>query len=255
MKARVSVVQEPESALSPLACDAVTGLVGAFAWASLVAWRLGTAVPRLHVFVAVLGCSAATLAPLLAIGRGARPMSLNVQSILAGAVLATGPLSVFGAQLGEKTHHRALGAVTYAFAALLIVALCSAMARRCLSLAVVTPRSKGSRWPTVARSALAVVAALSLVSLVVPLRSAVGVALSRSASEAIGDGLVGVVLVGAGMLVPRWPVSSREARRAFTAFVVAVALGGVVVARDAGIRGALLSRAPAALGPGWLLGG
>jgi hypothetical protein len=74
-----------------------------------------------------------------------------MKGIIFGTLAASGPVALLGALLKEKTHHRQLGAVTFAIAALLVIAIGVAAARPATS-----PSSP--RW---IRTGVAVMACLS----------------------------------------------------------------------------------------------
>lgn len=88
-------------------------------------------------FLVVSAASALGLAALLA---AVRPLSVAGRGALVGLGLATAPLYVLGKVLKATTHHRPLGAVTFAFLALFVLAAAVTLAIR-----IVGARSDSSR--------------------------------------------------------------------------------------------------------------
>jgi len=185
-----------------LALAAVCG----FSTAALVCAR--SASP-LATFCVVSGATALCLLPLLASVDSVRAQSRGVLAALVGVGLATGPLSVLGRVLKSTTHHRPLGAVTFAFLALFVVLGALSCTLRLLLL-------RPSR-------------AIERVLLVLSLVSGVSVLLPLILSPSTRGGVVDVALaLGSGalaLLVP-WPERVRaHAERAgpwLWAFVVIV---------------------------------
>jgi hypothetical protein len=167
---------------SALGFAAVCGvLTAAFAFARSSA--------PLAAFCAVSGATALCLAPLLGSLGTLRVQSRGVYAAVVGFGLATGLLSVLGRVLKNTTHHRPLGAVTFAFLSLFVVLGALALSFR-VSFASRPPRALGR--------VLAGVAFLSVLALLIPL--------IRSPSTRAGVADVALAL-GSGAvfsLVP-WP--------------------------------------------------
>ena len=85
------------------------------------------------VWLALAAASASLLGPLLAGISYAKPMTGALYSALTALGLSALPLALFAAKLEEATHHRPLGAVTFACVALLLVLLSAGFALRVVS--------------------------------------------------------------------------------------------------------------------------
>lgn len=84
------------------------------------------------VWVAALGLYGMLLGVLAAALRMARPLPRHFPALLLGLGFAFGPLAQFGTLLVKQTHHRPLGAATYAVTALAVIAIGWAVASRVL---------------------------------------------------------------------------------------------------------------------------
>jgi len=149
-------------------------------------------------WLVLAGAAALVLGPALGgIARG-RPLSDGVCAALAGLGLSTLPLAVFANRLQISTHHRPLGAVTFAIAALVMTALALAVALRWLDWArSANAASRRSVW---ARRALASAA------LAGPLLLALMLATTAAGRHGLFDvtlclGLAALALLG------RWPAA------------------------------------------------
>jgi hypothetical protein len=94
-------------------------------------------------YVALAGCASLSLFLLclgLGVPRTAAPPGAWSRALTLGAGLALAPLAGFAYALQVATHHRPLGAATFALGALLVVALCVLLARSALQLAQERPR-------------------------------------------------------------------------------------------------------------------
>lgn len=89
----------------------------------------------LSVWLTLAAASAALLGPLLAGIACAKPVNGALFSALTGLGLSALPLAVLAAKLKEATHHRPLGAVTFACIALLLVLLATGFSVRVVSWA------------------------------------------------------------------------------------------------------------------------
>jgi hypothetical protein len=152
----------------------------------------------------------------------ARPLAVSVRAVLIGVGLAALPLAKLAAQLKLTTHHRPLGAVTFAVLALLFCFITVAVAARVLSATETNPSATGR----IARPALFALAVLGPLALLV----------RAAASPELRPGLFDVAFgLGSGALlglVP-WPAKSRQAAEAaalpiWAGLVVAGILTGLV---------------------------
>jgi hypothetical protein len=89
--------------------------------------------PALLVWLALSGSTAAVLGPLLASLRELRPVRRGLLAITLGIGLAAWPTAFLLSLLKSSTHHRPLGAVTFAFAAGFVLLAASAGALRLLT--------------------------------------------------------------------------------------------------------------------------
>jgi hypothetical protein len=110
--------------------------VAAAVLASLpAATRLLSAGAPVLALLLLIGGAALALGPLVALGRQARPLSRGLLACLVGAGWSLPVLLVLGRLIEQKTHHRPLGAATFAVLALIVVLGASTVAGRALSLA------------------------------------------------------------------------------------------------------------------------
>jgi len=166
------------------------GSPGGLVVASACALPIAFAVP------VVLGARQARSPEVPAPGHGARPSALRVAAVAAGLALPV--LSLLGGWLFSGTHHRPLGAVTFACAALIVLAGCAVLARRLVTL--------GRRGPLLAALVLAGAAALLLVG------RGIAEALARGGSFI--DGLLWLGLVIGASLLPSGAESGRASSEA-----------------------------------------
>jgi hypothetical protein len=123
----------PPSSAVGLGEGLLFGLPGGGILALPVALRVSGGVKEvLLVWLATLGLYGMLLAVLAASLRIARPLPRHTPALLVGLGFALGPLAMFGTLLSKHTHHRPLGAATYAVSAIIIVALAWALAARAL---------------------------------------------------------------------------------------------------------------------------
>ena len=113
---------------------------------------LQAGAPALAVLLGV-GGAALFLGPLVALGRQARPPAGGLLGGLIGVGASLPVLFVLGRVIEQKTHHRPLGAATFAVLSLLVVLGASIVISRALSLA----SSRRLAW-----TALAAVAVLAV---------------------------------------------------------------------------------------------
>jgi hypothetical protein len=223
-------------------------LMLACAWAAAVTLRLDGAAAVAPTALGALGCTALTLGVIAVILRRARPLSDGLRASVAGGALALGPLAFLGSMLATGTHHRALGGVTFAFAAAMLLAAAVVVAVRLGSIARGT-----SRVASTARGAMAVASAASLGWVLVSLASAFGPGAPAPARGAIVDAACCAALVFVTHAAPPWRLPSRGARAGAALWALAVLSGLIAVRVSDGVSAALAARAPVALGLGALV--
>lgn len=183
-----------------------------------------------------LGGAALVLGPLVALGRVARPFPRALSACLAGVALAAPIVAVLGHLIEQKTHHRPLGAATFAVLALGLALGSALLVGRVLSVL------------TAGRASLA---ALGLGLGVVVLIAAKAFTGAGAFSASLVDG---TLVVGLGLLGIALPLStSRE--RALERFGLplfgVLALACVVLSRTT--AGAIVGEVAPVLAPlnGW----
>ncbi|MFZ5895970.1 MAG: hypothetical protein ACOY0T_33245 [Myxococcota bacterium] len=197
--------------------------------AVVVALRAGGPATALLV---VCGATALLLAPLLASLSALRAATPALRAVWLGFGLAALPLSVLAKLLKVTTHHRPLGAVTFAFLALFVIAGWVAISLRVMTAAP-------PRWlPRL----LAVVAGLGAASLLMPL--------VRDPIARAGVFDVGVALGSAAVLVLLpWPEAARAlAQRLGPWLWATLVLVGLVSALGGAAAGSASPALAAALG-------
>ena len=163
----------PEATLgAPRYSDFAAGGLLAVAGALLVslpaALRADSAV--FGCWIALWGSTAMVLGPTAGALRTLRPLPPAAWAIPLGALLAAGPLMVFGELLERVTHHRPLGAVTFTLVGVGVLLAAIAVAARLLARARASD-SGSRRWRGVVAVAV-LVGALSIAAVGV---SAIGV--------------------------------------------------------------------------------
>jgi hypothetical protein len=137
------------------------GLPGGALLALPVAFRVSSGLDRaLLVWFAALGLHGMILGIFSAGLRVARPLPRRTPALLLGLGFSLGPLAALGTVLAKHTHHRPLGAATFAVAAGCVVIVAWALAARALS-SVHSPfkHRKQFGWGLVALGAFASLAA------------------------------------------------------------------------------------------------
>lgn len=177
----------PGRSQSTLAVDVAAGLVASGIWAVTVSHGPIGDVLRPHT--ALWGGAALFATPFVVLARRARPFSHRVVVALQGAALAALPTAIFGVGIISTTHHRALGAVTFAVAAVVLWAFAMAISAR-----LGHPSSdSGKAW------LLYVGVATSLGSLMLVLCS------GRTLPTGIGPAVtLAVALLAGAVAAPRW---------------------------------------------------
>jgi uncharacterized membrane protein len=234
--------------LEQLGQGVLLGLVASAVAATPGALRASDQAPLWACYLAALGGTASVIAPAAGGLRAARPFPAFTSSALYGLLLAIVPLIVLATLLKEKTHHRPLGAATFAVASLVVLAGAIAVAARLMNLA----RTGSHRQRTLSRFTLLFLAAASaLTSTLLLLRGFA--AMSPLARSALFDGalMLGLGFVAAVVRVPRVASVARLGRRTLPIAVVLWAAMLVVASlalRQHEPRSALETQAPALLG-------
>jgi hypothetical protein len=136
------------------------GLLAAAVLATVATLRATNAGASLvWVWVGVWGALSAVLGPLGAAVRRARPLPLAALSVPVGLAVAIAPLAFFARILKAGTHHRPLGAVTFAIISIVVLLIAIAFSARVI--AELTANRNTSRYRSV--RAVSVVAAAVLV--------------------------------------------------------------------------------------------
>jgi hypothetical protein len=193
------------------------------------------------VWLSLAGATASVLGPLLAARSTLRPAEPGLLAFAIGIGLAAGPVALLLSMLKSNTHHRPLGAVTFAFAAAIVTAV------TCIgTLRLQSGFQPESKFASPARFGLIVFALLGPLLLIVRLA---GEAQARSSLFDAGLAL-GVAAVA--LLVP-WPARLMTLAQRVGPLVWAAVVGiGFLSARAS--REAALEASPALLAPfTWLL--
>ena len=190
------------------------------------------------------------LAPAVGAARAARPLPRPAVGLPLGALFASGPLMLLATLIKAKTHHRPLGAATFAMLAAVLLVAAIIVAARLLSA------TEGKRpflaWGSIV--ILAVVSGAMMARLVQPALGAVGA--ESGLRAALFDGVLLVVL-GAAAVGLKVPDGLRNAARyAAPALWIGLALASaVVLRRSPDLVQAASEKAPVLLGLGAWLGG
>lgn len=232
----------------PLGADLARALVFALVWSSEVTARFSepSLWGRVSVLIAALGCTALTLGAVGIVTRGrapTRPRPRPLPVILAG-LLASGPVAKLARVLQGKTHHRALGGVTFALIAAAIVVAAAVVVRRVLG-----PPGRRARprfaWVGVSMTTTVVISAGVAMGPLVYELGAGGSAPGRWLAQ---DLAIGVVLSGLMVVLPRIELPSRVAVTVAAVWATAVGAGALLVASNMPLRAILSEHAPVALG-------
>ena len=186
------------------------------------------------------GGSALVLGPVAALARSARPMPPAVLAALAGSAAVSIPLAVFARLLHQNTHHRPLGAATFAVVALLLLVVASFTAWRALVWLQVS--SARGRVLAVSIFGTTTLVAVALLGLTGTAREWRGSVIDGALVLALLAGCVGLRLGDA------W--SSRLSRLAVPTWAL-LAAAGVILSRAA--IGLVVGQAAPVLSPlnGW----
>lgn len=197
----------------------------------------------LVVWAALAGASAVLLGPLLAALAQLRPLQTGLLAVALGLGLAAWPTALLLSALKSNTHHRPLGAVTFAFAAAVLALGASVAALRLLTW---FQRGRPSGFERGARTVLALLAAAGPLVLVLRLGA------SAQTRAPLFDASLALGLAALTQLIP-WPATFlRWAERLglpVWAGVVAVGLLSAHAASESAF-----AASPALLSPvAWLL--
>lgn len=198
---------------APLGMDALLGLAAAFLWVIVSAFRCnGFSLPWL-----LSGWAAAALVvvPFVVVLRRARFGTQRFSAAVYGALIAVLPCAIVGALLSARTHHRALGAVTFAFVAVGIWALGSALANRLQG----EHERSGRALP---RIVLQVSAAISVAAVVLMAGRRAG---ASGLSPVAMDAFIGCVLSVAAIRAPRVERPRWESVAGVLTWALVVAVG------------------------------
>ena len=199
--------------------------------------------PAVLVWLALTGASAAVLGPLLAALRELRPLGLGPIAVLLGLGLASWPLALLLAALKSNTHHRPLGAVTFAFGAAIVVIAASALALRLLTWFQPRPTNRMRHWGRVA---------LTLCATLGPLLLLLRLGGSPQTRVPLFDASLALGLSAVTMLVPWSERALRWAARVGPVAWMLIVAAGVFAARQSSELA--LEASPSLLAPFvWLL--
>lgn len=205
------------------------------------------ALPRVEgsvpaVWIGLAGGSALFLGPVLALARGALDPPSRLLGPLVGVALSAAPLSVFAAVLKATTHHRPLGAATFAVLALPLVGFFILVAMRFVSFADTRP-------PAVRRSLHAVAVSAAVGSLAAVLAATLG---SDGARPHLVDALSLAVAAGLGLVTLGVRAVVSVVRRFGPALWIALVLLGLFAGRGPTFA-SMKKSAPVVAGPrAWL---
>jgi hypothetical protein len=238
----------PERAAN-LGGDLARALALALAWSSEIAARFGRPSGVVPTLVAALGCTALTLGSVAVVARRGRTTGMGLRASVLGALLASGPVALFAAVLRGKTHHRALGGVTFALLAGALVVLGFLVVRRALA-----PSSPGSRAGSALRVCLAILVVTSLGVALWPLVLELGPSGSAAGRWFAEDLAIGAGLSALVAALPGIELRPRAALACAIAWALSVAAGASVVGGNMPLRAILAEHAPVGLGVLGVLG-
>jgi hypothetical protein len=201
------------------------GLIAAAVLATVAALRATDgSVSRAWVWIGVWGALAAVLGPLGAAVRRATPLALEAWCIPVGIALALAPLGLFARILKATTHHRPLGAVTFAIISIVVVLGAIAFSARVITELAARRNSPSFR----AVRALSVIAAalLALAGCAVAFRALAGDAELRPL--AIDTVLLLVAVAAVGWF--RLPAARVKRVRSLVFLAWAVAVAAAIIA-------------------------
>jgi len=197
-------------------------------------------------WLAAIAPAAMLLGPSVALARAARPWRPGAAAALVGIGLASGPVMVLGRVLKASTHHRPLGAVTFAVVAAMVFLGAIVVGARLLGVV----RSLEGDRARLGRIAVAALAAASPVVGLVLLRAA----RTDPLAGALGYGLLDALLAIALGVVAGWvripPQIGTASRRVGPTLWVLLVVVGLWLSDRSGILTALHAESPML---GWVL--
>lgn len=228
----------PDSLYSEFAGGLLLGVTGALPVALPAAWRAASAqAPLLGCWLALWGATALVLAPTAGALRLLRPLPGALAALVLGSGLALGPLMVFAELLKRATHHRPLGATTFAIIGAGVMMAAVAAAARLWVLSR-TP-GRGRRWWR------AVTGGLVALSLLLAIRFAVSLFGDSALRAGLLDGTLVVLLVMAAAALRR-PVAVARIARVLgpSLWVVAVIAATITLRIAPGVHSGVQSAGP-----------
>lgn len=213
------------------------GTLAALVWSLLPAWRVA-GVSNAVAYAALAGSAALLMAPLAASLRLVKPDRRAFLGALLGLAMAAAPLSVLGALLKTKTHHRQLGGVTFALVGATLTLICVVLAMR---------MTDARRWRSLLTTCVATAATLSVGLTMWWLFAGSPPALRHAAVDAG----VGLALLVASAIAPEMP--AKMSRYGVPVWVGLSAIGVLLLRIDHSLGDVLSVQAPVVFGLGnWL---
>jgi hypothetical protein len=225
--------------------DIAAGIGASFVWVAACFVRLGAL--RSPAGLVVASCCASSLAvPTVAVVRYLGSSETAAGRIVLPAMLALLPVATFGSLIQTHTHHRALGAVTFAVGAAFVTAIAFLVAERVRRRA-----ATGSAVWRLLRYVLFAACGASVAWIAWVL---VGPGSPPGVRAGAVDAALGIAVTAVFCRIPRASIPSAVCRAAPGAFA-ALAAGGIFVAwKNAASFAALCADAPVTLGIFGLLG-
>lgn len=221
----------------PLRAVVVLGLGAALAWSSIMSVSLGASRSGASGLTA-FACASWSTVPFVIVARLARGGAMSI--IVLSAPMMILPLAVLGSLIQTRTHHRALGAVTFAACAVLAIVVAFLVARR-----IVLGAATGAPVWRVLRIALVTACAASVAWLLWTLTGPSSSSVVRGAAV---DAALGLTTAGVASRLPGDRLPSLLVRAAPA--LLAALLGSAVVAawKNAPSFAVLCERAPVTVG-------
>lgn len=218
--------------------DVLPGVGASLAWA--VATYVGLGEERsLAPALVALGFASSSTVPLVLLARmvGWRPVLAPVE---VAALIVLVPVALFAGAIQMHTHHRALGAVTFAAGATFMFAAALLLSRRILSEA----QTGAGFWRILGR----LLRAASGVSLAWILWALIRPSARGGLHAALVDGTLGLLTIALFSRIPRTWFPSALVRAAPAVFVTFLGVGIAAAWKNAPSFAILCERAPATLG-------
>ena len=223
--------------LSP--ADVLAGLGASFAWATFTFIGLGDGRSGAAALVA-LGFASSSAVPLVVLVRLFGWTRSVPGPIEAAALVVLVPVALFASAIQTHTHHRALGAVTFAVGATLMFGVALLVARRVLREAA----TGGRLW----RILGVALRGASFVSLSWILWTLIGSSHRERTHAAMVDGMLGLVAVALFARAPRAWFPSLLVRVAPALFATFLGAGVVAAWKNAPSFALICERAPVTSG-------